>query len=217
MIGKLTGRIDYKSLDHILLDVNGVGYLVYCSERVLTKLPPAGELVALYTDLLVREDNLQLFGFLTVAEKEWHRLLTTVQGVGAKAALAIQSALGTDGVQRAITLGDANAIKAAQGVGPKLAQRIVTELKDKAPNMMAMGASARSEADTGDFDPIEREILATSQSPLAGAEADALSALVNLGYGHADAAEAIARADLPDADASGLIKAALKRLAPAGR
>ena len=217
MIGKLTGRIDYKSLDHILLDVNGVGYLVYCSERVLTKLPPAGELVALYTDLLVREDNLQLFGFLTVAEKEWHRLLTTVQGVGAKAALAIQSALGTDGVQRAITLGDANAIKAAQGVGPKLAQRIVTELKDKTPNMMAMGASARSEADTGDFDPIEREILATSQSPLAGAEADALSALVNLGYGHADAAEAIARADLPDADASGLIKAALKRLAPAGR
>ncbi len=217
MIGKLTGRIDYKSLDHILLDVNGVGYLVYCSERVLTKLPPAGELVALYTDLLVREDNLQLFGFLTVAEKEWHRLLTTVQGVGAKAALAIQSALGTDGVQRAITLGDANAIKAAQGVGPKLAQRIVTELKDKAPNMMAMGASARSEADTGDFDPIEREILATSQSLLAGAEADALSALVNLGYGHADAAEAIARADLPDADASGLIKAALKRLAPAGR
>ena len=217
MIGKLTGRIDYKSLDHILLDVNGVGYLVYCSERVLTKLPPAGELVALYTDLLVREDNLQLFGFLTVAEKEWHRLLTTVQGVGAKAALAIQSALGTDGVQRAITLGDANAIKAAPGVGPKLAQRIVTELKDKAPNMMAMGASARSEADTGDFDPIEREILATSQSPLAGAEADALSALVNLGYGHADAAEAIARADLPDADASGLIKAALKRLAPAGR
>ena len=217
MIGKLTGRIDYKSLDHILLDVNGVGYLVYCSERVLTKLPPAGELVALYTDLLVREDNLQLFGFLTVAEKEWHRLLTTVQGVGAKAALAIQSALGTDGVQRAITLGDANAIKAAPGVGPKLAQRIVTELKDKAPNMMAMGASARSEADTGDFDPIEREILATSQSLLAGAEADALSALVNLGYGHADAAEAIARADLPDADASGLIKAALKRLAPAGR
>ena len=217
MIGKLTGKIEYKSLDHILLDVNGVGYLVYCSERVLTKLPPAGELVALYTDLLVREDNLQLFGFLTVAEKEWHRLLTTVQGVGAKAALAIQSALGTDGVQRAITLGDANAIKAAQGVGPKLAQRIVTELKDKAPNMMAMGASARSEADTGDFDPIEREILATSQSLLAGAEADALSALVNLGYGHADAAEAIARADLPDADASGLIKAALKRLAPAGR
>ena len=215
MIGKITGRLDYIHSDHVLIDVGGVGYLVYCSDRILTRLPKPGSVIALYTDLLVREDNLQLFGFLTLAEKEWHKLLTTVQGVGAKAALAIQSTLGTEGVQRAITLGDATAIKAAPGVGPKLAQRIVTELKDKAPNMMALGASARTEVDAGD------KVLEDTPSPVeisapvsTGAEADALSALVNLGYAQSDAAEAIARAEGADLDASALIKAALKLLAP---
>ena len=218
MIGKLTGKIEYKSLDHILLDVQGVGYLVYCSDRVLSRMPAAGSLVALYTDLLVREDNLQLFGFLTLAEKEWHRLLTTVQGVGSKAALAIQGTLGTDGVQRAITLGDATAIKAAQGVGPKLAQRIVTELKDKAPNMMALGAASKQTADVGDYAVIDENVPEAIAEPIQpGAEADALSALVNLGYGHSDAAQAIARSDIENADAAALIKAALKHLAPIER
>ena len=132
MIGKLSGRIDYRSTDHVLIDVNGVGYLVYCSERTLASLPGPGEAVALYTDLLVREDLLQLFGFTSLVEKEWHRLLMSVQGIGAKASMAILGALGPDGVSRAITLGDWNAIKAAKGVGPKTAQKVVIELKDKA-------------------------------------------------------------------------------------
>ena len=115
MIGKITGKVDYRATDHVLIDVQGVGYLVYCSDRTLASLPAAGNVVALYTELLVREDNLQLFGFLTLAEKEWHKLLTSVQGVGAKAALQIAGALGTYGVSRAITLGDVSAIKSACG------------------------------------------------------------------------------------------------------
>ena len=110
MIGKITGRIEYRAADHVLIDVRGVGYLVFCSDRTLAGLPPVGEVAAVYTDLLVREDLMQLFGFSTLAEKEWHRLLTSVQGVGAKASLAILSALGPDGVGRAIALGDWNAV-----------------------------------------------------------------------------------------------------------
>ena len=136
MIGKLSGRIDYRSDDHILLDVRGVGYMIYCSDRTLAALPSVGEAVALYTDLVVREDLLQLFGFPTLVEKEWHRLLMSVQGIGAKASLSILGALGADGVSRAIALGDWNAIKAAKGIGPKTAQRVVIELKDKAPTVI---------------------------------------------------------------------------------
>ena len=142
MIGKLSGRIDYRSDDHILLDVRGVGYMVYCSDRTLAALPSVGEAVALYTDLVVREDLLQLFGFPTLVEKEWHRLLMSVQGIGAKASLSILGALGADGVSRAIALGDWNAIKAAKGIGPKTAQRVVIELKDKAPTVMAMAGQS---------------------------------------------------------------------------
>ncbi|MCP4818738.1 MAG: Holliday junction branch migration protein RuvA, partial [Shimia sp.] len=109
MIGKISGRVEYRTTDHVLIDVNGVGYVVYCSDRVLATVPPAGEAVALYTDLLVREDLLQLFGFSTLLEKEWHRLLMSVQGIGAKASLAILGTLGADGVSRAITLGDVTA------------------------------------------------------------------------------------------------------------
>ena len=224
MIGKITGRVDYRGTDHVLVDVQGVGYLVYCSERALAGLPARGGIVALYTDLLVREDNLQLFGFTTLADKEWHKLLTTVQGVGAKAALAIASTLGTDGVSRAIALGDVTAIKSAQGVGPKIAQRVVTELKDKAPKIMAMGGqgSAAVEADESVVIDVQTPIDMPTRTPVAplsaGAQADALSALINLGYGHGDAATAVARAsgDAPDVGSGALIKAALKLLAPAG-
>ena len=138
MIGKLSGRVDYKAIDHVMLDVRGVGYMVYCSDRTLAVLPPAGEAVALYTDLLVREDLMQLFGFTSLVEKEWHRMLMSVQGIGAKASLAILGALGPDGVSRSIAMGDWTALKAAKGVGPKTAQRVVIELKDKAPTVMAM-------------------------------------------------------------------------------
>ncbi len=223
MIGKLTGKVDSRAKDHVLVDVQGVGYLVYCSERTLSSLPPAGRVVALYTDLLVREDNLQLFGFLTLAEKEWHKLLTSVQGVGAKAALAIAGTLGVDGVSRAITLGDMAAIKSAQGVGPKLAQRIVTELKDKAANIIAMGSAGSEQVVIDDSVVIEAPTASAPRAAIptsgnAGAQADALSALMNLGYGQGDAASAVAEASgmTPDAGAGALIKAALKLLAPKG-
>ncbi|MGB2202482.1 MAG: Holliday junction branch migration protein RuvA, partial [Pseudooceanicola atlanticus] len=106
MIGRLAGRIDMRSTDHVLIDVRGVGYVVFVSERTLAALPGPGEAAALYTELVVREDLLQLFGFPTLVEKEWFRLLTSVQGVGAKGALAILGALGADGLSRAIALGD---------------------------------------------------------------------------------------------------------------
>lgn len=223
MIGKITGRLDYRGEDHALIDVQGVGYIVYCAKPTLAMMPAPGGAVALYTDLLVREDNLQLFGFPTLAEKEWHRLLTTVQGVGAKAALAIAGTLGVEGVARAISLGDATAVKAAPGVGPKLAQRVVTELKDKAPAIMAMGAAGAQQAEIDDSVVIEPSLTAQTRvapaaSGNAAARADALSALVNLGYGQGEAAASIAEvmSDLPDANAQDLIRQCLRLLAPKG-
>jgi Holliday junction DNA helicase RuvA len=222
MIGKLSGRIDYRAADHVMMDVRGVGYMVYCSHRTLAGLPRAGEVVSLYTDLLVREDLLQLFGFTTLVEKEWHRLLMSVQGIGAKASLAILGALGADGVSRAIALADVTAIKAAKGVGPKTAQRVVIELKDKAPGVMAMGggtpATAMGEVPAADdFDVIETSAVKVSV-PSASAQAEALSALSNLGYAPSEAASAVAEAAGadPEATTSALIRAALKLLAPKG-
>ena len=224
MIGKLSGRIDYRSDDHILLDVRGVGYMVYCSDRTLAALPSVGEAVALYTDLVVREDLLQLFGFPTLVEKEWHRLLMSVQGIGAKASLSILGALGADGVSRAIALGDWNAIKAAKGIGPKTAQRVVIELKDKAPTVMAMAGQSANPATVTD-DVIEADAPAPQPSPTpqpiavqSNAQADALSALQNLGYSPSEAAAAVAQvmADAPETETSGVIHAALKLMAPKG-
>ncbi len=209
MIGKLTGRLEHRATDHVMIDVGGIGYLVYCSERTLTALPPVGDAVALYTDLLVREDLLQLFGFTTMIEKEWHKLLMSVQGIGAKASMAILGALGPDGVSRAVTLGDWNAIKAAKGVGPKTAQKVVIELKDKAPGIMAMGGTVAQA--TGDA---SAQVIEPVSNASAGAQAEALSALTNLGYAHGDAASAVARASDNASDTSGLIREALKLLAP---
>ena len=220
MIGKVSGVLDHKGADHALIDTGGIGYIVYCSDRTLAQLPAEGARVALYTDMVVREDLLQLFGFVTVAEREWHRLLTSVQGVGAKAALAIQGTLGPDGVSRAIALGDAAAIKAAPGVGPKIAARVVNELKDKAPSLMALGAAgarAAMAAAPDDAPVVETDV--PSAAPGSGAaQADALSALLNLGYAQGEAAAVVAEAAGEDAqaDASALIKSALRRLAPKG-
>ena len=227
MIGRLRGRLDYRASDHVLIDVGGVGYLVYCSERTLASLPGIGEAVSIHTDLLVREDLLQLFGFATLVEKEWHRLLTSVQGVGAKVSLAILGALGPDGVSRAIALGDWNAVKAAKGVGPKTAQRIVLDLKDKAPAVMAMGGepggafpAAGDVIDAGDAADTSGATARAPAAPVArgsgAAQADALSALANLGYGPSEAAAAVAEAaaNNPDAGEGVLIRAALKLLAP---
>ena len=216
MIGKIAGILEYRSTDHVLVNVHGIGYLVYVSNRVMVSLPSNGEPVALYTDLLVREDNLQLFGFTTLVEKEWHRLLMSVQGIGAKASLAILGALGADGVSRAIALGDWNALAKAKGVGPKTAQRVAIELKDKAPGVMAMGGSV---AEAMGDEVIEAAPKRRSPVPKANpAQSETLSALANLGYAPGDAAGAVAQAAGadPDADTSALIRAALKLLAPKG-
>ena len=225
MIGRLAGRIDYRADDHVLIDVRGVGYLVYCSDRTLQSLPGVGEHVALYTDLLVRDDLMQLFGFTSLQEKEWHRLLMSVQGVGAKASMAILGTLGPDGVGRAIALGDWNSVKAAKGSGPKTAQRVVNELKDKAPQVMAMaGGSAHGASHT----PVDPAVIDETDSPgpaptpaaapQPGAQAEALSALTNLGYSPGEAAGAVAQAsgDAPDAETGDLIRLALRLLAPSG-
>ncbi len=217
MIGKISGRLEYRAEDHVLIDVRGVGYLVYVSNRVMASLPSNGEAVALYTDLLVREDNLQLFGFTTLVEKEWHRLLMSVQGIGAKASMAILGTIGADGVSRAIALGDWNAIAKAKGVGPKTAQRVAIELKDKAPGVMAMGGTVAQASGEEVVEVIEP--VATPTAPMANpAQAEALSALGNLGYAPGEAASAVAEAvgADPEADTSTLIRAALKLLAPKG-
>ncbi len=224
MIGKLTGRVDYRGTDHVLLDVNGVGYIVYCSDRTLSSLPGAGQVAALYTELLVREDNLQLFGFLTLFEREWHRLLISVQGVGSKASMAILGTLGAEGIGRAIAIGDWGAVKAAPGVGPKLAQRVVNELKDKGPAIMALGGSLPSAMGDDEAQVIEPSAPTAAPpqpkpnmpAPKAAAQAEALSALQNLGYAPSEAASAVATAagDAPDAPTPDLIRAALRLLAP---
>lgn len=222
MIGKVAGRIDYIADDHVLIEAMGVGYEIWCSARTLAALPPAGEVAALYTQMLVREDLMQLFGFPTREEREWHRLLTSVQGVGAKVGLAILGTLGPEGAARAITLGDATAVKQAPGVGPKLAQRIVLELKGKAPALMAMGGggAARAEAqviETGTPAPKRAKAPKVDEGAVAAAaaRADAMSALTNLGYGEGEAAEAVATIEMEGGggDAQALIRAALKSLA----
>ncbi len=167
---------------------------------------------------------MQLFGFLTLAEREWHRLLVSVQGVGAKAALSVLGALGVEGVARAVSLGDAAAIRRAPGVGPKIAQRVILELQAKAPTVMAMGAEGARPAMAADdgavIETVAAPVPAAATSGMAGAEAqsDALSALVNLGYVHGEAAAAVARAaaENPEMDSSALIRAALRALAPKG-
>ena len=220
MIGRIAGTILHRAMDHVLIDVRGVGYIVHVSARTASGLPPVGEACALYTDLLVREDLLQLFGFPTLYEKEWHRLLTSVQGIGAKASLAILGTLGAEGLGRAIALGDWSAVKAAPGVGPKLAQRVVLELKDKAPTVMAMGASLT--VDTAPSEevieaaPKPRARPAPAATPKVNFTAEALSALTNLGYNPSEAAAAVAEASQsPEAtDTAKLIRTALRLLAP---
>ena len=220
MIGRIAGVIVHRAMDHVLIDVRGVGYIVHVSARTAQSLPPVGQACALYTDLLVREDLLQLFGFPTLLEKEWHKLLTSVQGIGAKASLAVLGTLGAEGLGRAIALGDWAAVKAAPGVGPKLAQRMVLELKEKAPSVMAMGAELT--VDTAALDVIEdtpaprTKTLGPAATPKTNFTAEAISALTNLGYAPSDAASAVAQAsDDPEAtDTAKLIRAALRLLAP---
>jgi Holliday junction DNA helicase RuvA len=223
MIGRLRGRVDYKTHDHFLLDVNGVGYLIFCSERTLAEIPVDGEFTTIYTDLLVREDLMQLFGFLSQVEKEWYRLLMSVQGVGAKASLAILSALGEDGVSRSIALGDWTSIKSAKGIGPKTAQRVVNELKDKAAHVMSIVPNEIGERENkiDEGEVVERiddhptiNLAASNKT----AQADALSALQNLGYSPSESAAAVAKILHESSDLSTveLIRNSLKMLSPKG-
>ena len=223
MIGRLRGRVDYKTHDHFLLDVNGVGYLIFCSERTLAEIPVDGEFTTIYTDLLVREDLMQLFGFLSQVEKEWYRLLMSVQGVGAKASLAILSALGEDGVSRSIALGDWTSIKSAKGIGPKTAQRVVNELKDKAAHVMSIVPNEIDERENkiDEGEVVERiddhptiNLAASNKT----AQADALSALQNLGYSPSESAAAVAKIlhESSDLSTEELIRNSLKMLSPKG-
>lgn len=206
MIGRLKGLVDGVGEDSALIDVGGVGYVVFASRRTLGALPGRGEAARLEIETHVREDHIHLYGFIDEAERAAFRMLTGVQGVGSRVALAILSVLAPDALTRAIAAQDKAAITRANGVGPKLAQRIVTELKDKV-GAIALGQAARAGADAKGAGVVPAGAGAVNE--------DAVSALVNLGYGRSDAFAAVARvqasgqADLPLAE---LIRAGLKEL-----
>lgn len=205
MIGKLTGTVDSVGPDWVILDVGGVGYVVYCSTKTLSRLPKAGEVARLSIETHVREDRIQLFGFMADLEREWFRLLNTVQGIGTKVALAVLSTLDAPDLATAIALRDVAAISRAPGVGPKVAARVAAELKDKAPLF-------------ADVDPGLARIAGEVAEPRGPATPvrDAVSALVNLGYAapQASAAVAAARQALgEDATTERLIRGGLKELA----
>ncbi len=203
MIGKLRGVIDSLDEDGLILDVNGVGYLVAASARTMRGLPPIGEAAELLIETHVREDAIRLFGFLTAVERDWFRLLQNVQGVGAKVALGILGALTSEALSTAIARQDKAMMARAPGVGPKLAARLVLELKDKAP---AFTIAELSGPDSG----------AESSSRLPKAAEDAILALVGLGYARPQAAAAVARSSAElgrEAQTATLIRAGLRELA----
>ncbi len=203
MIALLRGLLDSVGDDWAVIDVNGVGYHVFASARTLRALPPTGQSVRLHIETQVREDHIHLFAFAEANERDWFRLLLTVQGVGAKVALAILSALTPDRLAAAIAAQDRTALSQAQGVGPKLAGRLAAELKDKVSAMAFPGQALKARA------------IADAGAP--SISEDAVSALVNLGYKRAEAFGAVARATqrLGDGgDVEALIRAGLKELAP---
>jgi Holliday junction DNA helicase RuvA len=197
MIAKLRGVLDSVAADHAVIDVNGVGYLVHASSRTLSGLGGAGGEVVLHTVMQVSQDDIRLIGFATGEEREWFGLLTSVQGVGSRVALAIFSALSIDDLHRAVAAGDSAMIARANGVGPKLAQRIAHELRDKV-GAIALGAGPGAPPAPG------------------SAAADAVSALLNLGFRPAEAAAAVAKAEAelgPAAALDSLVRIALKKAA----
>jgi Holliday junction DNA helicase RuvA len=204
MIGKLKGIIDSYGEDYVILDVNGVGYQVHCSARTLQALPAQGEPATLSIETYVREDQIKLFGFATDIEREWFRLLQTVQGVGAKVALAVLGTLKPSELASAIAMRDKATISRTPGVGQKVAERIVTELKDKVPAFADIDPAVVHLAGSLDERRAPRPVM------------DAVSALVNLGYGQPQAAAAIAAAARhagEGADTATLIRQGLKELA----
>jgi Holliday junction DNA helicase RuvA len=204
MIGKLKGVIDSYGEDFVILDVNGVGYVVHCSARTLQALPAQGEATVLAIETHVREDQIRLFGFTSDIEREWFRLLQTVQGVGTRVALSVLSTLKPGDLATAVAMRDKAAVARTPGVGPKVAERIVTELKDKAPAY-------------ADLDPAVIRLSSQLEEKRAPQPvADAISALVNLGYGQPQAAVAIAAAAREAgeaADTARLVRLGLRELA----
>jgi holliday junction DNA helicase RuvA len=203
MIGKLKGTIDEIGEDHVLVDVHGVCYAAYCSGRTLSRLGSPGEACVLFIETYVREDQLKLFGFMTALEREWFNLLQSVQGVGAKVALAVLSILTPGELANAIALQDKTAVSRAQGVGPKVAVRIVTELKNKAPAFAGEAINIGLKQELGE---------GVASAPVS----DAVSALTNLGYSRDQAANAVAAAMKTageGADSAKLIRLGLKELA----
>jgi Holliday junction DNA helicase RuvA len=202
MIGKLKGRVDEIGDDHLILDVGGVGYLVYAPVRVLQALPSPGEAAELHIETMVREDMIRLYGFGSRADKAWFQLLMTVQGVGAKVALAALGVMKASEIANAIALGDMAQIARAPGIGKRVAERIVTELKSKAP--------AFASVDTGTISAAQQ-----AKAAVPTAVGDAVSALVNLGYQPAQASAAVSAAVKSageEAEASTLIRLGLKEL-----
>ena len=193
MIAHLRGRLEATGIDHAVIDVGGVGYLVGASSKTLATLPAPGEVATLFTEMLVAEDSIRLVGFARAEERDWFRLLTGVQGVGARVALAILSTLDPAELQRAVASGDKAMVARANGVGPKLAQRIVIELKDRAGPAAALGPASAPAA--------------------GGLSADAVSALQNLGFRPVEAAAAVraAEEEQPGASLDTLVRLALRR------
>ncbi len=204
MIGKLKGTVDEIAEDHVIVDVHGVGYVAFCSARTLGNLPGAGEAVMLHIETYVREDMIRLYGFQSPLEREWFRLLQSVQGVGAKVALAVLSTLPPSDLANAIALRDLAMVSRAPGVGKKVAERIVTELKNKAPAFAGEASGTIG---------LKQELgEGVAPQPIA----DAVSALTNLGYSRDMAANAIAAAMKvagEGADSAKLIRFGLKELA----
>lgn len=211
MIAKLRGLLDAVTAEGAVIDVGGVGYLVFCSRRTQGQLGPAGSPCTLLIDTHVREDHIHLYGFLEAGERDWFRLLLTVQGVGGRVALALLGTLSPDQLATAIAAQDKAPLTRADGVGPKLAGRIVAELRDKA-GTIALGPAALAPAPTTGAP----AAAAKPEDGAAQVQADAVSALVNLGYGRADAFAAVATAQRALPEGGGLdrlIPAALKELA----
>lgn len=206
MIGKLTGIIDTIAKGHLILDVKGVGYFVQASARTLSRIGHKGDPASLLIETIVREDAITLFGFADKAEQDWFKLLTSVQGVGAKAGLAILSVASPDKIALAIAAQDKAPIQAADGVGPKLATRILTELKDKAVNIDLSSATPA---------PIKYSDIAAPPETDQNIDSDAISALVNLGYARTDAYQAVMRTKTQDKtndNLENIIRNALKEL-----
>ena len=201
MIGRISGVIDYISEDHIIIDVGGVGYIVYVTQITISNSPKLGEKISLFTELIVKEDLLQLVGFISPVEREWYKLLTSVQGVGSKAALALLGQIPIQVLSRAILLEDSTTITSAQGIGPKIAKRLVVELKGKVPNMIKIQSKSETALDNLSNSPTSQTYEISQQkidqefskNDVNQIEIDAISGLINLGYTQLNASQVVAK------------------------